>query len=335
MTVRLIERQQLGLKAKVRRALGAAVTDGFFGAAAKSTRYLPIAHPGLHRVRVERDVPYRPSGRIEHTLDVYRPGEDAVGPRPCVLYVHGGGFRVLSKDTHWLFGLAYARQGFVVLSINYRLAPEHPFPAAIEDLASAYQWLVTNAARLEIDPSRIVVAGESAGANLAVSLTLATTLSRPEGFARDVFGTGVVPRAVVAACGLFEVSRPERFSQHHVFFRDRIEEVTDAYLGGLRVPEGLLDFADPVRPLERGEPTARPLPPVFVPCGTWDVLLDDSRRLHRALVAAGSTRSRFEAYPRGPHAFHAFVFTKAARSCWRDTFQFLDDAGAAPPRSSR
>jgi acetyl esterase len=332
MTVRHIERQRLGWRARVRRAVGAAVTDGFFGAAAKSTRSLPLAHPRLHGVRVERDVPYLPTGRPEHTLDVYHPRGDTSEPRPCVLYVHGGGFRVLSKDTHWLFGLAYARRGFVVVSVNYRLAPAHPFPAAIEDVAAAYQWVVANAARLGVDAQRLVVAGESAGANLAMSVTLAATYARSEPFARGVYETTVVPRAVVAACGLFEVSRPERYSQHHVFFRDRIEEVTDAYLGGQRLPEALLDFADPLRPLERGELPTRPLPPVFVPCGTWDVLIDDSRRLHQALISAGSIRSRFEAYPRGPHAFHAFVFTRAARACWRHTFEFLDEAGAAPPR---
>lgn len=330
MTERYIEKQRLGLRASVRRRLGAAVTDGFFVAAARSSRLLPVAQPQRHRVSVERDVPYRPTGKTEHTLDIYRPLEDSSGPRPCVLYLHGGGFRFLSKDTHWVFGLAYARRGFVVVNINYHLAPGRPFPTAIEDVASAWQWLIENAVRLRIDPHRIVVAGESAGANLAMGLTLATTMEREESFARDVFSTGVVPKAVVAACGIFEVSRPERFAGHAAFFRDRLEEVTDAYLGGVRVPERLLDFADPLAPLERQERPARPLPPVFLPCGTWDHLLDDSRRLHRALLDAGSTGSTLAEYPRGPHAFHAFVVTPSARACWRDTFSFLGRNGAMP-----
>jgi acetyl esterase len=332
VTVRRIARQRLGLRAQVRRALGAAVTDGVLGAAARSTRFLPGAHPGLYGVAVERDVPYLVDGQPRQRLDVYRPRAAGGGLRPCVLYLHGGGFRVLSKETHWLFSLAYARRGFVVVNADYRLAPAHPFPAAVEDVAAAYRWVVANAARLGVDPSRLVIAGESAGANLAMSLTLATTFRRAERFAAEVYETGVVPRAVVAACGLFEVSRPERFRGQHAFFRDRVEEVAEAYLGGLHLPQALMDFADPVRALERGEVPDRPLPPVFLPCGTWDFLLDDSRRLHRALIAAGSTRSRFEAYARGPHAFHALVFTSAARECWRDTFEFLDEAGALPAR---
>lgn len=327
MTERYIEPQRLGLGASVRRKLGAAVTDGFFFGAATSSRLLPISHPRLHRVRVERNVPYRHTGKEEHRLDVYRPADEGHEARPCVLYIHGGGFRFMSKDTHWLFGLVYARRGFVVANMNYHLAPRRRFPAAVEDVASAWQWLVENAGRLGIDPTRIVVAGESAGANLSMGLTLATTMKRDESFARDVYGTNVVPRAVVAACGIYEVSRPERFNHHHVFFRDRLEEVTDAYLGGVRVPERLLDFADPLAPLERGERPARALPPVFLPCGTWDHLMDDSRRLHRALQQAGGV-SKLGEYARGPHAFHAFVFTPSALACWRDTFGFLREHGA-------
>jgi acetyl esterase len=63
---------------------------------------------------------------------------------------------------------------------------------------------------------------------------------------------------------------------------------------------------------------------MFLPCGTWDVLLDDSRRLHAALQRLGSTRSKLTEYPRGPHAFHALMVTPSAWRCWRDTFAFLD-----------
>jgi acetyl esterase len=319
-----IERPRLSLPARVRRSLGAAITDGFFWGTAKGAGLMPIARPSAHGVEVEKDVPYRRTGRREHTLDLYRPA-GASGPLPVVFYVHGGGFRFLSKDTHWIFGLAYARRGYLVVNVNYHLAPAHPFPAAVTDVSAAWQWLVANAARLGGDLSRVVVAGESAGANLVTSLTLMTTYQRSEDFARDAWATGVVPRAVVAACGLYDVSRPERVAGQGVYVRDRLEEVTDAYLHGVKLSDRrTLELADPVVALERGDAPARPLPPFFLPCGTWDVLLEDSYRLHAALVRQGSSASEVREYRRGPHAFHAFVVTPQARACWKDTFSFLD-----------
>lgn len=319
-----IERPALRLAARVRRKLGAAVTDGFFWSAANGFKLVPIASPRVHGVTVERDVPYRRTGRAAHRLDVYRP-RGVEGPLPVVLYIHGGGFRILSKDTHWVFGLAYARRGYLVLNINYHLAPAHPFPAAVEDVSSAWQWLVQNAARLGADLSRVVVAGESAGANLSAVLAMMTSYRRDEPFARDAFDTGVSPRAVVAACGLYDVSRPERFARHSAFMRDRIEEVTDAYLHGVKLRDPrTLELADVVVGFERAGRPDRPLPPFFLPCGTWDLLLADSHRLHAAVTRLGSERSEVREYPRGPHAFHAFVVTPQARRCWKETFSFLD-----------
>ncbi len=322
----VFERPALDFRGKVRRRLGAAVTDGFFKGASGGARWLPIAQPWVHGVEVERDLRYRDSSLQEHTLDVYRPRKRS-GPLPVVLYIHGGGFRFLSKDTHWVFGLVFARRGFLVASINYRLAPGHRFPAAIEDTCAAWMWLLQHVERLGGDPSRITVAGESAGANLSAALTLATTYRRPEAFAREVFDAGVVPRAVVPACGLFQVTDPERFGlKTNGYFWDRIAEVTDAYLHGAQVDhDRALDLADPVVAFERGESPDRPLPPFFIPAGQWDILKHDSTRLAAALTKLGG-RAEARIYPRGPHAFHAFVVTPSALRCWRDTFGFLDTA---------
>ena len=322
MTV--IDRPQLGFSGRLRRRLGAAVTDGFFIGASGSAKLLPIAQPWVHGVEVQRNLRYRDDSHLpEHTLDIYRPRKKA-GPLPVVLYIHGGGFRILSKDTHWVFGLVFARRGYLVLSINYRLAPGHVFPAAIEDVCSAWTWLLKNVERLGGDPSRIFVSGESAGANLSAALTLATTYKRHEPFAREVFDAGVIPRGVVPACGLFQVSNPERFNlRPNTYFWDRIVEVTDAYLHGASYDhEHGLDLADPVVAFERGLKPDRPLPPFFLPVGAWDLLKADSARLATALQALGG-RAEARIYPRGPHAFHAFVLTPSALRCWRDTFGFM------------
>lgn len=101
---------------------------------------------------------------------VYRPA--AGEPLPLVLLVHGGGFVIGSVDTHDGLARRIARDAdAVVVSVDYRLAPEHPFPAAVDDCWAALRWAVAHADELGADPARVAVAGDSAGGNLAAVLT--------------------------------------------------------------------------------------------------------------------------------------------------------------------
>ena len=312
---------------RMRVRAGSAIVDGFFRGVSALGRLHPSAKPARQKVEVVKDIPYLSDGLAEHRLDVYRPANaEFKPPYPVVLYVHGGGFRILSKDTHWLMGLAFARRGYLVFNISYRLAPAHPFPAAIADTCAAYEWVTGHAAEYGGDRSRIIIAGESAGGNLVTSLAVAACYRRPEPYARAVFDTGVVPRAVLPACGILQVSDTERFGRRKKlsrFLLDRLTEVEHAYLAGWTNPgPGELDLADPLLVFERGEKPDRPLPPFFAPVGTADPLLDDTRRLKIALDRLGvPCEARY--YKGEGHAFHAFVFRKAARLCWTDGFEFL------------
>ena len=89
------------------------MAQGFFEALA-ATRALPMARPERHGIEVLRDLPYLGDSHVRHRLDIYRPIQRST-PCPVVLYIHGGGFRTLSKETHWLFGLAWARRGYLCL----------------------------------------------------------------------------------------------------------------------------------------------------------------------------------------------------------------------------
>jgi acetyl esterase len=101
---------------------------------------------------------------------VYRPS--AGEPLPLVLLVHGGGFVIGSVDTHDGLARRIARDAdAVVVSVDYRLAPEHPFPAAVDDCWAVLRWAVAHADELGADPNRVAVAGDSAGGNLAAVLT--------------------------------------------------------------------------------------------------------------------------------------------------------------------
>jgi acetyl esterase len=292
---------------------GSRVMSAFFNGIAGLGRRHPEARRRLQALDVVRDVPYGPLP--EHRLDIYRPRDP--NPRPAVLYLHGGAFQILSKDTHWLMGLTFARMGGTVFVPNYRLAPRHPFPAAIEDACRAACWVQANAHRFGADVDRLVLAGESAGANLACSVAVAASWRRPEPYAAEVFEAGLRPQLLFPACGILQVTDSERLLNPKLapFTRTRLMEVSRGYLSGQVPPPHSL--ADPLCILEAGDAPERPWPPTFAACGTRDPLLEDTRRLGRALQQRGVPHE-VRIYPGEVHAFHAFIFRPAARQCWRD-----------------
>jgi acetyl esterase len=315
------------------RRLRSFAAASFFEGLASLGALHPAASPRRHGIEVEKDLLYGPDKRW-HQLDIYRPIQRP-RPWPVVFYVHGGAFHLLSKDTHWLMGLVFARYGYLVVNISYRLAPKHPYPAAIEDTCAAYRWLAAHVAELGGDPDRVAVAGESAGGNLITALTLAACQRRPEAWARDVFDTNLVPKAALPFCAMLEVSRPERFAERRPLPRwvdGMLRDASASYLHGhplAREPGPELELANPLRVLEAaaGVPARphfdRPLPAFFAPVGTRDPLLDDTRRLEKALLPLGvPCEARY--YPGGIHAFHAMVWDPDARRCWRDALAFLD-----------
>jgi acetyl esterase len=311
---------------RFRRRAGATLVDNFFRGISAAGRLHPRARPHRHSCEVIRDIAYIDDGKPEHRLDVYRPTHRS-GPFPTVLYIHGGGFRILSKDTHWIMALAFARRGFQVFNINYRLAPRHRFPAAVEDACAAYRWLTENARAWDVDPERLVLAGESAGANLVTSLAVASSWRRKEPFARAVFDAPVQPRVVMPYCGMLQVSDGERFWRRKptlsTFLRDRIIEVSEGYLGRAPHSPSLMQLADPLLLLESEHAWDRPLPPFFAPVGTADPILDDTRRLKAALDRRG-TLCEARYYVGEVHAFHALIFRPNARRCWQHSFEFLE-----------
>lgn len=304
----LIQRVQ-----RARQKAGGKTVQAFFQGVSAAGRAHPKARRALGALEIIRDVPYGPLP--VHTLDVYRPRE-LDGPAPAVLYIHGGGFRILSKDTHWLMGITFARMGAIVFSINYRLAPKHPYPAAVQDACQAAAWLQRHAADFGADPDRIAIAGESAGANLACSVGVAAAWKRPEPWAAEVFDAGLRPRALFPACGMLQVSDVERLIRRKPkisrFVQDRMFETAHGYLGSATDTA----LADPLLILESDAEPDRPIAPMFIPCGTRDPLLDDSRRLAAACARRGVAHE-LRIYPGGIHAFHAFAFVPSAVECWR------------------
>jgi acetyl esterase/lipase len=133
---------------------------------------LPSSGPSEEEVAFsDREIP-GPADAPELTVRVYRPA-GAAAPLQAVLYLHGGGFCFGSIETEHAGAMATARgAGAIVVSVEYRLAPEHPFPAAIEDAYAALSWLAAEAPALGVDPERIAVVGQSAGGGLAAGVAL-------------------------------------------------------------------------------------------------------------------------------------------------------------------
>jgi len=307
----------------LRQAISGKVLDRGLASLSRLASLHPRARPGRYGVEVSRDIDFG-----GERLDVYRPRE-AAGDAIPILYLHGGGFRILSKDTHWAMALAFAARRradgrrYVVFVPNYRLAPRHPFPAALEDAARALLWVADNAARYGADPESLVVAGESAGANLSVALGIARAWSRPEPYARAVYEAAPPMRALLPACGIFQVSDPLHRGTRDGWVLDRVRAVSEGYLPKGASPDGRTDLADVLPFLERGPTPTRALPPLFAVAGGRDPVLADSERLTPAWLKHGGEATH-TVYPDGFHTFHAFLWTPLARRAWRDQHAFLE-----------
>jgi len=286
-------------------------------------RQVPLATPERHGIRLIRDIAYCEGNDPAHVMDIYLPTH-AQGKLPVVLYIHGGAFRYCSKDTHWMMALSYARQGFCVFNINYRLAPKYRFPAALEDASAALIWVHENAGDYGCDPSKLVLAGESAGANLCTGLTIATSYHRKEAWAKELWSRAIRPSAVAALCGILQVSDPERITtkkKMNRWIRDRVKEPAMGYLP--LDPNVDASMANPLVILESAGKPRRKLPPFLISVGTKDPILDDSRRLAAALERLGVPHEAHY-YPGALHAFQTMVWDSQAKDYWKTQEKFLN-----------
>lgn len=292
-------------------------------------RLHPLWNPLAQGVQVLHNIPYLPTGSSFHTLDIYRPAH-IKGHAPVVLYIHGGGFTMLSKESHWIMALMFARAGYVVFNINYTLAHEAPFPAAIEDSLHALKFVARNAGLYKGDANRIILAGESAGANLALSVALAAKHDDVNNtLAHEIYELNPYIEAMMLGCGLFEVGRIDRFKgKMPDMFLPVLEHISETYLGPDTGDNLHRPLANPLSLLEADEEMHRALPPAFVFCGGVDPILDDSLRLAAALKRR-HVRASLRVYPGRHHAFHAFVpMDSMARDCWHDQIDFLERIAA-------
>jgi acetyl esterase len=207
-------------------------------------------------------------------MRIYTPKGKASGARGLVLYCHGGGFVLGDLDTYDAVCRAICQEsGCIVLSVDYRLAPEHPFPAAVEDCHEALFWLADNAAELGGDARRIAVCGDSAGGNLAAVLALLTRENGP-----TIRYQLLIYPVTTAMPG--DLPSHNAFGEGTILSLKAMRAFTGHYFGGTGWAP---DF--------RGAPLLADdlsgLPPALILVGAYDALRDDGVAYAERLLKAG------------------------------------------------
>lgn len=237
---------------------------------------------------VERhdDIQYG-NDKVWQTLDVYRPhGAEIL---PVIVSVHGGGWVYGSKEVYQYYCMSLCQRGFAVVNFNYRLAPESPYPAALEDTAAVFKWVEANVAQYGMDANNIFAVGDSAGANL---LALYAAIYKENKL-----------RAVGLHCGAYH-----------------------GPMGDLRAavcPNGGAAQMNAIRLIDSN------FPPTFCMTATGDSLKEEAASLFRRLIKAGVPcvmRQYGTADNRLPHVFHVDIKRAEAAQCNDDVASWFKDA---------
>ncbi|MFL6154907.1 MAG: alpha/beta hydrolase [Marmoricola sp.] len=228
---------------------------------------------------------------------------------PTLLFIHGGGHGLGTIDSHDGACRALAeRSGVQVLSIEYRLAPEHPFPAAVDDCFAAYQWLVKNADSISADPTRLAVGGDSAGGNLAA----ATALQAAEAGLPLAFQLLIYP-----VTDFVNRSRSRELFDGGPFYLEKpgMDKLHRWYL-----PDPAMDGAPLASVLLRTEfPPG--LAPAFVATAGFDPLRDEGEAYAKLLAEQG-VQVELKRYPSMIHGF--FNIVGAGRECRANALDIAD-----------
>ncbi len=212
-----------------------------------------------------------PGGQIP--LRIYTPQGNS--PFPILVYFHGGGWVICDLDTHdSLCRSLTNRARCIVVSVDYRLAPEHKFPAAVEDAYAATQWVAHNANRINGDPSRIAVGGDSAGGNLAAVVAI---LARDRNRPRLVYQLMIYPATNVSSA---DTESHRNYAEGYFLDRSDGEWFCNSYLNC---------EADRLNPLVSPllAPDLSHLPPALVITAEFDVLRDDGEAYAKRLKKSG------------------------------------------------
>ena len=278
----------------------------FYLSATRSDRKRDAAIPLPTGVTECRNISYGSHG-TDNLLDVYYP-EGTVGSLPTIVSIHGGGYVYGTKEIYRRYGMDMAKRGFAFVNFNYRRAPKWKFPTPLADTNSVMEWIIQNADRYHLDPNRIIVLGDSAGAQMTSQYAAMQT--NPEYGA--LFGLRLAKIKICAIglnCGLYDLNaraHMPRKGMHKDYFgkispedpRFRcLESITNAY------------------------------PPAYITTGVEDFLRDQAEPMYNLLrekdVDAAWRCYGQEGDKKVSHVFHVNILLPEAVQCNDDAAAFF------------
>lgn len=285
-----------------------AITLDLLPAFRQAAATMPV--PTLQELSLDGALVVEEHAVLDFSLLVARPA-GVTGPLPAIYHMHGGGMIMGDSRTGLTDPLVWARElGVMVVSVDYRLAPEHPYPVPVEDCFSGLEWTVKNAADLGIDPARILVSGMSAGGGLAAAVAL---------MARDRGGPALIGQLLVCPMLDDRNQSPSTLQMAGLGIWDRTSNETGwtALLGDLRGGDDVPAYAAPARATDLAG-----LPPAYLDAGSAETFRDEVVAYASAIWQAGG-QAELHVWPGGFHAFDELapqarlsLEAKAARLHW-------------------
>ena len=254
-----------------------------------------------------RNISYGDHGKWNR-LDVYYP-TGTKAPLPTIVSIHGGGYVYGAKEIYRRYCMDLARRGFSVVNFNYRLAPEWKFPTPLEDTNSVMEWICRNAATYHLDPERIFLVGDSAGAQLASQYAAIVTNSDYAALF-DFIVPDITIRAVGLNCGMYNASELAAGERKSIA-KDYLGKHISADDSRLQVLENITDQ----------------FPPAHITTACHDFLRDHAKPMAQFL-AAKDIKTVMKCYGRDSdaaigHVFHVNISLPEAAQCTDDQCAFF------------
>ncbi len=268
-------------------------------------------------LQITQGVFAQPEGH-ELGMTIYEPRGSSTGLRPGMVLIHGGAWRFGPRSQQWWYCRAFARAGYVVMSIDYRLMPRYTFPYCLHDCKAAVRWLRMHAGEYRVDPDRIVAFGASAGGHLAAFLAATGPEDGLEG--DQNLGVSSEVRAAISLYGAVDLTK--------------YAELGTPGVSGKRAAKPLLKFAGTCVAKEGQDPLAAASPityakpgmaPVFLAHGMSDMLVhyEQSQAFHDRLQELG-VPTRLFGYPRRNHGFD-YIHWKQRKTMFKEMLAFLNE----------